>query len=869
SWSAASERETAPRLSHDRVVLGRAPAAPRAVGETRGAAAPPAGKVARVAARTADAPTFGQPTIAGIQGTGFEPDIRLDPSDPQRIYVSVPASLASDTSWIWHSRDAGKTFKWVPAATPKVGKSVACAGGGDTEVAVDGAGRVYFNDLTLANFSLARSDDHGNTWPCNNTGVPSTLVDRQWYAIDGDPTAAGPVGATANSLYLASNNVGQGAPMCPVSGAGNNVLVVYRSVPGAAAGLQFAPPNQVAGFGTCDEGIMGNIEVSPVATTTGEVGQPPLAQAVKHVYVIHDDATFSKIRIGRCIPVAFSPVAVPNTSDPSGLRCNDFLVSDLGAPEKVRTGANFPSLAIDNAGNLYAVWQQAAVNALGHIGDVSLRYSYSTDEGVTWSAPVTIPTPGLNNNVMTWAAAGDDGRLDIAWYGTPASVPAAPFADCELGPVPPPTPRGGPDAVNGVWSLYMTQTLNGHGPGPVAFTAPILAGEHHNHDGSIATVMGGLCGNRTAMGDFFKLRVGPQGEAHIIYSDANNPLNIGHTMYVKQNGGTGLHAGQTVAADPILLDAAADPPGDGVRELNSTTSANLPNLDILASTLTKPAQASCHPNTVPCYRVEMTLANLSLTPVPGTVDPVLVWHTQWLAPAAVTCPQGATACTGGGRNFHVYAESAGGVLRCFYGENSIQAVGGGVTMTYPPALLGGEITAAGACTATAGANGKIAIDVPIEPVSVADPLDHKLYSVTASTMTLAQTADSAPPLGVPFDVIDVVRAYDAVVDAPTNVGLKAFRARQLKGKDKRVVLVTWSTGSEVDVLGYNLLRRRGKAQTYVNKAPVLARGGALGASYTLRDKLPKGLNGKVAYRLQGLRPDGSRSVLRSITLTIR
>ena len=414
----------------------------------------------------------------------------------------------------------------------------------------------------------------------------------------------------------------------------------------------------------------------------------------------------------------------------------------------------------------------------------------------------------------------------------------------------------------------MTQTLNGRGPGPVSFTAPILAGEHHNHDGSIATVMGGLCGDRTAMGDFFKMRVGTQGEAHIIYSDANNTIGLGHTMYVKQNGGTGLYASETVAGDPILLDAATDPAGDGVRELNSTTSANLPNLDVLASSFTKPAQAACRPNTAACYRVEMTVANLSLAPPPAAVDPVIVWHTQWLAPAAVTCPQGALSCTGGGRNFHVYAESAGGVLRCFYGENSIQAIGGGVTMTYPPALLGGEIPAEG-CIATAGPNGKITIDVPIASVSVAAPLDHKLYSVTASTMTLAQPADSAPPLGVPFDVIDVVRGYDAVVDAPTNVGLKAFRARQLKGKNKRVVLVTWSTGSEVDVIGYDLLRRRGKAQTFVNKAPVLARGGALGASYTLRDKLPKGLKGKVAYRLQGLRPDGSRSQLQSVTLTIR
>src|SRR2546426_6737258 len=87
-------------------------------------------------------PTFGQPTISGIQGVGFEQDLRLDPTNANRVYTSVPGSLSSDTSWIWHSEDGGKTFKWVTAGTAKDGKpglggSPVCAGGGDTELAVD------------------------------------------------------------------------------------------------------------------------------------------------------------------------------------------------------------------------------------------------------------------------------------------------------------------------------------------------------------------------------------------------------------------------------------------------------------------------------------------------------------------------------------------------------------------------------------------------------------------------------------------------------------------------------------------------------------------------------------------------------------
>src|SRR3989454_2287077 len=366
------------------------------------------------------APTFGQPTISGIQGVGFEQDIRLDPTNANRVYTSVPGSLSSNTSWIWHSEDGGKTFKWVTAGAPKEGKPNPCAGGGDTELAVDSAGNLYFNDLTLANFSTARSGDHGATFLCSNTGVPDTAVDRQWYATDGDPTAL----TNGGNIYLSNDEIGPGAVTCPVSGLVNNVLAMYRSpLPSASAtaGIQFGPGYKVTRPLSCDEGIMGNDEVSPVATKTGKLNPGPttLPAPVRHVYVIHDDATFSKIAIGRCFPVLFG-LPVPNVSDPSGLNCDDLPVTSFPG---FKTGGNFPTLAIDKTGNLYAVWEQAPVNASGQItGDTLLKYSFSTDEGNHWSTPITIPTPGLHNNVFAWAAAGDNGRVDIAWYGTPKTA---------------------------------------------------------------------------------------------------------------------------------------------------------------------------------------------------------------------------------------------------------------------------------------------------------------------------------------------------------------------------------------------------------------------------------------------------------------
>jgi hypothetical protein len=625
-----------------------------------------------------------------------------------------------------------------------------------------------FNDLSLANFSTARSDDGGTTFTCNNTGVPDAGVDRQWYAMDGDPTAGG-------SLYLTNDEVGNGNVQCG-STVSNNTLVMYRSPVGApaTAGLSFGPANHITQAGTCDEGIMGNDEVSSAATKTGQIvnGQPTtLATAVKHVYVIHDDGSLSKILIARCFPVAFgAPLA--NVSDPSGLNCVDLPVADLGDPSSVRTGANFPSLAIDRAGNLYAVWEQASMSG-GKAGDSSLEYSYSTDEGNHWSTPVTIPTPGLANDVYAWAAAGDDGRVDIGWYGTAAHVdPNGGPDNC---------PNGGPDAVPGSWSLYLTQTLNGHGAA-VAFSTPVVASEHPMRRGSIQTVMGNQCGgppgnqlatNRT-LGDFFQLRIGASGEAQISYADATNgaaPEFATHATYVRQIGGTGVVKGKTPSGDPIQINSVTDPSGDAKFQALGQTSADMPNLDILASSLAWPRVSACHPSGTACLRVTMKVANLT-TAAPATpdTDTDLVWLTQWLVPSSPSCTSTAVSCTNGGLNFDVYAEWNGGVhgdglFHCWVGQDAVQQNGDGLLLTYPGIT---ELTSPGACAIVKGPNGTVTIDVPLSQVSLdpgVAPFSNRLYSVTASTMTLPQPANTDPWLapgigGIPFDLIDVARGYE-------------------------------------------------------------------------------------------------------------
>jgi hypothetical protein len=684
---------------------------------------PPGSGTPRATAQAPQLPTFGRATMSSIQGSGFEPGIRVDSAG--RVYTHAPNSLSSGTSWIWISRDGGKTYKWVPAASPKEGKLPTCAGGGDSELGVDTANNIYFNELTLANFSVSRSEDQGRTFlPPGGScfGVINTVVDRQWYATQGDPTAGG-------NIYLVHNKFAQDNPVCPgVIDPLNNLLVMARSPAGGqageTAGIVFAPEKEISA--PCNEGIMGNVEVSP---TTGKI------------FVIHDNAAFNAILMGRCQNVPF-------TSDPTGLSCVDLPVASFPG---FRTGGNFPTMAIDRAGNLMAVWEQAPVEADGDItGDTLLYWSSSTDEGTTWTPPVQIPTPGLRNNIFAWASAGDAGRVNVAWYGTP--TPQNP-ADPTCGHT---AARGGPDSAEGNWSLFMTQTLNGTDPTPT-FTPPILVGEHHVSHSSAFTIIGGQCGDRTELGDFFQMRIGNQGEAIFAFTDSNNRAEIStHLMTVRQNGGSGVFASSPVInGDPAPTNAVADPAGDGTFEALGLTGPNQPNLDILSSRvslLSNPAR----------YRIRMVVADLtSLAPSPTSqnADRDLVWSTQWIKPMAPNPALPANQDQDGGKNFHVYMESLNGGPPTFWvGENAHTRQGGGVMMTYP-----GSTQVTGSYTPTAP--GTITIDVPTSLVTVPRPIGgNRLFSVTASTMTLEAPANSVPVVGslggLKFNLIDVAPAYD-------------------------------------------------------------------------------------------------------------
>ena len=330
----------------------------------------------------------------------------------------------------------------------------------------------------------------------------------------------------------------------------------------------------------------------------------------------------------------------------------------------------------------------------------------------------------------------------------------------------------------GPWGLYLTQTINGHASS-VAFTAPILASEHPIRHGGIQTLIGNQCGGATnlglsgtarTLGDFLQLRIGASGQAEIAYADSENldgNLMGSHAMFVAQNGGSGVYTGTQPSGPRIPLDSTTDPGGDATYDALGASSPSMPNLDIVSSSVAWPAAGSCHPAGTACLRVTMKVSNMSLAaPLAPDTDTDLVWLTQWLVPASAACTGTAPSCVNGGLNFDVYAEStAGGPVACWTGQNALEQNADGVQLTYPGST---QLTAPGACSVVGGRGGTISIDVPLADVSLdpgVAPFSSRLYSVTASTMTLPEAANTVPSEGgvggVPFNLIDIAPSYDA------------------------------------------------------------------------------------------------------------
>ena len=526
---------------------------------------------------------FSTPTLIDPFRQGFEPDLAVDPHSGA-LYSSVPNGTPG-TSTLWRSDDHGHDWRLVEGNLQGEPSNCPPIAGGDTELAVDPVdGSIYYADLQpLTNFNMSISHDQGRTWTCNPLSVPDSGVDRQWFAIDsnGGTTAV----TNGGRMYFDYDDTTQGPQP-----AGGNVLVVNATTNGlqfgsvCAAGPCVGPSARI----TVNEGLPGNLAVD----------DNPGSPHQHSVYALHSSSDLGAVVLTRCDGGGATTAAAAQAYclDPSAAtppyavssHWSDHIVAntDVNGAQTHIVANNFCTLAIDTAGNLYALWSlypgttdssNPVSPVYKYTGTGQLLISHSTDGGTTWSTPQQVNPPNLQNNTQPWLTAGSPGRVAVAWYGAPQAKA--------------PDGTWGPDALsNGVWDIYVAENLDTLGGGQWSV---VKATDHPAKLGGISTE--GLVlpsGPDRSLGDFMKVAHDSNGAIDLTYVDDNTSLNpgfqnAGPVAFLHQTSGPGLIAGRTVPQVPDTRTdgTVTDPIGDARLALAGMDTAGPPHLDITASTV--------------------------------------------------------------------------------------------------------------------------------------------------------------------------------------------------------------------------------------------------------------------------------------------
>lgn len=220
-------------------------------------------------------------------------------------------------------------------------------------------GRVFTIDLYVGCSYLLFSDDEGMTWRRNPLACGQPVNDH--HTITTGPPRVDVTIGYPNVVYYCFNRVVDSS--CGKSLDGGQTFI--------PAGTAFLGEDLEAG------GFCGGLHGHLATDSAGRVFLPKGHCGFPWIAISEDGAmTFTRVRINDYIGMVDHEV----------------------------------SLAVDSAGNLYAVWQD---------GRDRLPYlAVSTDHGRTWSTPAMIAPPGVREVNFPTITAGDPGRIAVTFPGT-------------------------------------------------------------------------------------------------------------------------------------------------------------------------------------------------------------------------------------------------------------------------------------------------------------------------------------------------------------------------------------------------------------------------------------------------------------------
>ncbi|MFN2594386.1 MAG: sialidase family protein [Actinomycetota bacterium] len=507
------------------------------------------GAVAKDAALPQPAPAHGlkfmPTTVVDPQNDLGEPSLRID--NKGNVYSCGPQGSTAAADRAQLSLDHGDTFRLL--GEPPTGR-IAPGGGGDCEIATapeknaNGDYNLYYAGLEqLANFSASMSSDEGREFVGTSTSEAAPTVDRQWMAASG-----------AQTNYLYYNETPGGG-------------TVQRSDDGGLTyGLASAPGNAAPDIDRPGPIV---IDDNPDHNPDGNKNET--------LYGVYTAGNSVKLFRSTDRGQTFTQTVVSTTEgNPSSL---------------------FAVLDIDTKGNLYAAWAEKQ--------SYDVFYSYSTDQGKTWSKKQLVNRAGASSNLMPWIVAGDPGRIAIAFYCS--SVDGSPEDAAFQAP----------------WYVCVNQSSNALSTH--ATFSQVRATSHPNHWGQICTGgIGCTTGGDRTLYDFITARLDPTtGRLFVVFTQSNKVSGAAAggpsiDVIVKQKSGPSLlKSFGTAAKDKRknVRSAAVDPKGDALFDFSSfgppaASRTNQPGLDIKSVRLSR-SHMKVSGKSVLALKATMKVADLS------------------------------------------------------------------------------------------------------------------------------------------------------------------------------------------------------------------------------------------------------------------
>ena len=313
-------------------------------------------------------------------------------------------------------------------------------GGGDVDIAVNypttGTPNLGLVSLTLApGVTGTHSTTRGDSFSTPNPAV--ALIpgdDRQW--IDG---------TNAQTVYLNYHDVGTFNIEVQRSNDGGQTYVdgfgeaIDPQTFPAAGGVPATNSANIAGQIKVDRSICpsrGNLYQIFVAPDS--VAENLTGGALRSIYV----GVSTDVNLGL----------------PAFTFTDTKVFTGLAGAQNQGAGNLFPALATDDFGFVYAAWSDNS----------NIFYSFSTDQGTTWSSPINVSfgINGGNANLFPWIAADANGHVGIVWFGDDRAGNSNDRATLEPGH---PASQGaacnsGKTCMQGwaQWNVYYAESVNGH-----------------------------------------------------------------------------------------------------------------------------------------------------------------------------------------------------------------------------------------------------------------------------------------------------------------------------------------------------------------------------------------------------------------------